>query len=149
MKDRERDDYDAAPTKDRQQLEAKITALSEQVTALNARLTDVQHKSVSEDVLMHTHLRLLNQMHVDHTTLKKKIKTLGTNTAKACRSLDDGLQDVQGTSVELLAYCDKVNEALLATGISVPREVLPEYPSRSRRTSRLKSNLDWDTDDDG
>lgn len=149
MKNREHDDYEAGRTKDRQQLEAKITVLSEQVVALNSRLNDVQQKTVSEDVLMHTHMRLLNQMQADHTNLKKKIKKLGANTAKACRSLDEGLQDVQETSVELLSYCDKVQAALLTSGIAVSREVLPEYPSsRSRRTSRLKSNWEWDMDDD-
>ena len=150
LKNRELDEYETARTKDRQHLESKITVLSEQVASLSTRLNDVQQKAVSEDVLMHTHLRLLNQMQADHTTLKKKIKSLGTNTAKACRSLDDGLHDVQGTSVELLAYCDKVQEALQASGVTVLREVLPENLSRSHTGSRRsKSNWDWDTDDDG
>ena len=146
LRNKEQEEYETARHKDRQQLEGKISALSSQMTELSSQLNDLQHKSVSEDVLMHTHVRLLEQMTTDHTSLKKKIKTLGMNTSKAVRVLDEGLQDVQGTSVNLLNYCEKVQLALQSSN-TLPSDVLPEYqPSRPQRNTKGTSKWQWDID---
>ena len=145
-RNKEHEEYESARIRDRQQLESKIIALSSQMTELSTHLNDLQQKSVSEDVLMHTHVRLLEQMTTDHTSLKKKIKTLGMNTSKACHVLDEGLQDVQGTSVNLLNYCEKVQLALQSSN-ALPSDVLPEYqPPRAQRNARGRSTWQWDID---
>ena len=147
LRNKEHEEYEIARNKDRQQLEGKIIALSSQMTELSTHLNDLQQKSVSEDVLMHTHVKLLEQMTTDHTSLKKKIKTLGMNTSKACRALNEGLQDVQGTSVNLLNYCEKVQLALQSSN-TLPSNVLPEYqPPRSQRNTKETSKWrQWDID---
>lgn len=144
LRSQELEDHDAQRIRDRQQLEAKVLALSDDIAQLTARLEDVQNKAVSEDVLMHTHVRLLEQMQGENNALKKKIKALSAHTAKACRALDDGLQDAQGTSVELLSFCEQVQTALNAA----PHAPSVELRSpKLRRSASSRSRWEWDAAD--
>ena len=146
LRSQELEDHDAQRIRDRQQLEAKVSQLSEHIAQLTARLEDVQQKAVSEDVLMHTHVRLLEQMQGENNALKKKIKALSAQTAKACRALDDGLQDAQGTSVELLSFCEKVQATLNTAAPHMPPVEL-RSPSKLRSTAASRSRWAWDAPD--
>lgn len=69
----------------------------------------------------------LKEQEQDIRTLAKRLKQLGDNTSKACRSLSTGLTDVQQASLHLYAWCDKAHAAFgtLSTHQNLTKNVCP------------------------
>lgn len=63
-----------------------------------------------DDVNNHAKLSLRSQQ-AEVKALAKRVKTLGENTSKACRTLSSGLTDVQQSTLFLYAWCDKAHDA--------------------------------------
>lgn len=53
----------------------------------------------------------LRSQQAELKALVKRVKTLGENTSKACRTLSTGLTDVQQSTLFLYAWCDKAHDA--------------------------------------
>ena len=107
------DDRDANRIKERQQLDEKLALVTDQMTCLQERLNKLKHKTVSEDMLMKTHAKLVAQMQAQHKALNTKLKQLTKQTEKACNGLGQGLQDVRETEDELKYSVSKVHASWL------------------------------------
>lgn len=70
---------------------------------------------------------VLKEQEQDIKTLTRRLKQLGDNTSKACRSLSTGLTDVQQASLYLYAWCDKAHNAFgtLSTHQGLSKNVCP------------------------
>ena len=86
----------------------------------------------------------------DATNTKQKTKIYRTNTTKACRSLFQGLVDVQHATLELIGWTDQVQTAfgILSEKFFLMTNVCPGFKSTFRIDDRAYCTipiLDYDT----
>ena len=69
----------------------------------------------------------LQGQHKELRGLGKRVKQLGDNTSKACRSLSVGLTDVQQATLFLYAWCDKAHDAfgVLSAQLGMSSNICP------------------------
>jgi hypothetical protein len=127
-------------TKDILHLESKVLNLRELI--LDQR--DLRSNSSHEDKM----LRKASFPHEDETLLEyrdfclqavssesakmsQKVNSVSTNVSKACRSLSEGLTDVQKIAVDLISWSDQVHSAFetVSDKLFLPRNVCPRFDS--------------------
>lgn len=74
--------------------------------------------------------------------LQKKVKKLGDSTSKACRSLSNGLTDVQQAALNLYSWSDVVHEAFgkVSHKLALPKNICP----RARMYNPSREEVDPD-----
>lgn len=63
--------------------------------------------------------------------MSQKINSVSTNVSMACRSLSEGLTDVQKITVDLISWTDQVHSAFetVSDKLFLPRNVCPRFDS--------------------
>lgn len=75
----------------------------------------------------------------DMKDMEKKFKKLVENTSKACKSLSNGLSDVQQATLNLYTWSDQVHDAFETVGrkIDLPANVCPRAKISSKKAKKL------------
>lgn len=126
--------------KDILHLESKVLNLRELI--LDQR--DLRSNSSSEDKMLrkasfpHSDESLveyrdfcLQVVSSESAKMSQKVNSVSTNVSKACRSLSEGLTDVQKITVDLISWSDQVHSAFetVSDKLFLPRNVCPRFDS--------------------
>ena len=86
----------------------------------------------------------LQGQHKEVKSLNKRVKLLGDNTSKACRSLSVGLTDVQQATLFLYAWCDKAHDAfgVLSAQLGMSSNICPRVQVYRQKSQNATSQLD-------
>lgn len=150
-------DHDSSPSRRHSSVQkgnlSRIRKLEETVQALETQIYDAGQR--------HNHHHNMQQSHhVEHDAeinakillevkeVDRKVKKLAENTSRACRSLSNGLSDVQSATLNLFTWTDQAHDALQTVGRRLdlghelcPRAKVGKHMKAGRKTA---SADDWE-----
>lgn len=129
-------------------LEENVQGLQNQQQQIEAtvnqfRNNDAKSKNNMETASPETLTRVL----LDVKDAEKKVKRLAENTSRACRSLSQGLSDVQQATLNLYTWSDQVHDTLhiVTAKIGLPEGMCDRAKVQRRRSKGPLSSVDaWD-----
>lgn len=76
----------------------------------------------------------------DMKDMEKKFKKLVENTSKACKSLSNGLTDVQQATLNLYSWTDQAHDAFetVARKVDLPANLCPRAKISSKKTKKFE-----------
>lgn len=126
-----------------QDMQGRYSRVEQSVVQLKAEAARNQSKP-EDGIYPETITRVI----LDVKDMEKKVKKLAENTGKACRSLSQGLSDVQEATLNLYTWSDQVHDTLNTVSVKVglpsglcERAKVQRRRSKSASTQGLSS---WD-----
>lgn len=126
-----------------QEMQGRYSRVEQSVVQLKAEAA--RNQSKPEDGI---HPETITRVILDVKDMERKVKKLAENTGKACRSLSQGLSDVQEATLNLYTWSDQVHDTLNTVSVKVglpsglcERAKVQRRRSKSASTQGLSS---WD-----
>lgn len=131
---------------------SRIRKLEDTVQALESRIYDADnHHSNNHNKHQTRHVdhdgELNAKILLEVKDVDRKVKKLAENTSRACRSLSNGLSDVQSATLNLFTWTDQAHDALQTVGrrLDFGHELCPRAKVGKQLKGRKTTSVDdWE-----